>query len=70
MHSMWLRLGLHKRQNMSMCAGLDVPAPQALTYCCDYDFLIQLLFKSYKVISSLQLAAWEKETNNKAKKIK
>lgn len=63
---MWLRLGLHKWQHMSMCAALDVLAPQALTYCYDYDFLIQLLFKSYKVILSLQHAAWEKETNNKA----
>lgn len=49
-----------------MCAAPDVLAPQALTYCYDYDFLIQLLFKSYKVILSLQHAAWEKETNNKA----
>lgn len=67
MHSMCLRLGLHKWQDMSMCAGLAVLVPQALAYCYDYDFLIQLLFKSYKVISSLQNAAWEKENNNKEK---
>lgn len=67
MHSMCLRLGLHKWQDMSMCAGLAVLVPQALAYCYDYDFLIQLLFKSYKVISSLQHAAWEKENNNKEK---